>query len=42
MIMAMNNSVGKTKLNFDDTRDLILAVKVRRIDSVKFSVWGLP
>ena len=31
--MATNNSVEKQKLNFDDIRNLILAKKVRRIDS---------
>ena len=33
MKMAVSNFVGKAKLNFDDTRDLILAEEVRRIDS---------
>ena len=33
MRMAISNSAGKAKLNFDDTRDLILAEEVRRIDS---------
>ena len=33
MKMAVSNSIGKAKLNFDDTRDLILAEEVRRIDS---------
>ena len=37
--MAVSNSVGKAKLNFDDTRDLILAEEVRRIDSGE--VFGL-
>ena len=31
--MAVSNSAEKEKLNFDDTRDLILAEEVRRIDS---------
>ena len=31
--MTVSNSIGKAKLNFDDTRDLILAEEVRRIDS---------
>ena len=33
MRIVVSNSVGKAKLNFDDTRDLILAEEVRRIDS---------
>ena len=33
MRMVVSNFVGKAKLNFDDTRDLILAEEVRRIDS---------
>ena len=33
MRMAVSNSAGKAKLNFNDTRDLILAEKMRRIDS---------
>ena len=31
--MTVSNSTGKAKLNFDDTRDLILAEEVKRIDS---------
>ena len=31
--MVVSNSARKAKLNFDDTRDLILAEEVRRIDS---------
>ena len=33
MRMVVSNFVGKTKLNFDDIRDLILVEKVMRIDS---------
>ena len=32
----MSNSTGKTKLKFDDIRDLILVEEVRRIDSDEF------
>ena len=39
MRMTMSNSVGKAKLNFDDTRDLILVEEVRKIDSGE--VFGL-
>ena len=30
MRMAVSNSTGKAKLNFDDIRDLILAEEVKR------------
>ena len=33
MRMAVSNFTEKAKLNFDNTRDLILAEKVSRIDS---------
>ena len=33
MRMVVSNSVEKAKLNFDDTKDLILAEEVKRIDS---------
>ena len=33
MRMTVSNFAGKAKLNFDDTKDLILAKEVRRIDS---------
>ena len=33
MRMVVSNFVGKTKLNFDDIRDLILAKEMRTIDS---------
>ena len=33
MKMIVSNSIGKTKLNFDDIRDLILAKEMRTIDS---------
>ena len=33
MRMAVSNSAGKVKLNYDDIRDLILAEEVRRKDS---------
>ena len=33
MRMALSNFVENVKLNFDDTRDLILAEEVRMIDS---------
>ena len=32
MRMTVNNSARNAKLNFDDTRDLILTKEVRRID----------
>ena len=32
MRMAVNNSVGKTKLKYNDISDLVLAEKVRRKD----------
>ena len=32
MGIVVSNSTGKEKLNFDDTRDLILAEKVGKID----------
>ncbi|KAB5556119.1 hypothetical protein DKX38_007028 [Salix brachista] len=35
MRMAVSNSAGKSKLNYDDIRDLILAEEVRRRDSAE-------
>lgn len=37
MRMAVSNSAGKSKLNYDDIRDLILAEEVRRRDSGEIS-----
>ena len=39
MRMAVSNSVGKAKLNFYDTRDLILVEKVKMIYSSE--IFGL-
>ena len=36
MRMTVSNSFEKAKLKFDDIRDLILAKKVRKIDSCDF------
>ena len=41
MRIVVSNSSRKVKLNFDDTRDLILAERVRRIDSGEvFGSWS--
>ena len=40
MRMAVNNSIGNSKLKYNDMRDLILAKEVRRRDASEYSGFG--